>query len=670
MVGGSLGHAIAMRPRACAGKVAGLTIALGALAVAGSGASGGLSQSFSAPAHLALRGTSASQFPSRSLALGHPELESEATAADGVIASRVPVESGVVADELLVTVRSGARSALLQRIHSQGALSVVGSLPDVPVILLRSRHGERQPMVKWLRGLSMVTSVQSDTIERPVGLVCTAASDCSIPNDRGFSYQWYLYNQPGAIQPPGAGAPIYGDDVDAVRAWALTHGSAAVKIAVVDTGIDATHPDLAGKVIAAANFTSSTTTQDLSGHGTHVAGIAAASFDNALGIAGMAPNARLMDVKVLAVDANGQTTGDCANIADGVVWATDHGANVLNLSLGSESPCSALQLAVEYAASHGALVVAAAGNAGTTKRFYPAAFPGVLSVAATTNQDRLAGFSNRDASWVDVAAPGDGIVSTLPTYDNGTGAVDYGYLSGTSMAAPVVSGIAALIWGQMPAATARQDVETRIFDSANPITGTGVDFRYGRVDACRAVTGNAVSCGESPGTPTPPPTTSSLPPQTTSPPPTAPSSPPPPQIAEPAPIVTSPPAAPRVNAHPGAYAGSLRRNRGTFQLIVGDGGDALIRLQGTVRLSCSGVTRRVRISTLSTTQYGQIRSDGMVKFRLSRVTPSLRNSRVVFTGRFNLVTKRASGTLRITGNASKGGKCDSRVIGWSAGQKS
>lgn len=600
-------------------------------------------------------------FPSRSLALGHPELESEATAVDGVVASRVPAESGVVADELLVTVRSGERGAFLQRIQRQRALTVVGSLPDIPVVLLRVGRGERQLMGEWLRGLPMVTSVQSDTIERPVGLACTAGSNCSIPNDRGFSYQWYLYNQPGAIQPPGAGAPIYGDDVDAVRAWALTRGSAAVKIAVVDTGIDATHPDLAGKVIAAANFTSSTTTQDLSGHGTHVAGIAAASFDNALGIAGMAPNARLMDVKVLAVDANGQTTGDCADIADGVVWATDHGANVLNLSLGSESPCSALQLAVEYAASHGALVVAAAGNAGTTKRFYPAAFPGVLSVAATTNQDRLAGFSNRDASWVDVAAPGDGIVSTLPTYDNGTGVVDYGYLSGTSMAAPIVSGIAALIWGQMPAATARQDVETRIFDSANPITGTGVDFRYGRVDACRAVTGNAVSCGESPGTPTPP--------QTTSPPPAAPSSPPPPQTAEPAPIVTSPPAAPRVNARPGAYVGSLRGNRGSLRLTVGDGGDALIRLQGTVRLKCSsGVARRVRISALSTTQYGQIRSNGAVRLRTSRVTQSLRSPRLVFTGRFDLATRRARGTLRITGNASKVGKCDSRVSNWSAAQ--
>ncbi|HZV26423.1 MAG TPA: S8 family serine peptidase, partial [Acidothermaceae bacterium] len=599
------------RPRGIAARATGLIIALGALVVAGSGASAGeLLQSSSAPAHPALRSTSAGLFPARSLALGDPVSHSEASAFDGVVASRVPAESGVVADELLVTVRSGTRGALLQQIQSQRALTVVGWLPDVPVVLLRVRHGERQPIVDWLRGLSMVTSVQSDTIERPVGLACTAGSSCSIPNDQGFSYQWYLYNQPGAIQPPGAGVPIYGDDVDAVRAWSRTRGSAAVKIAVVDTGIDATHPDLAGKVIAAANFTSSTTTQDLSGHGTHVAGIAAASFDNALGIAGMAPNARLMDVKVLAVDADGQTTGDCADVADGVVWATDHGANVLNLSLGSEAACSALQLAVEYAASHGALVVAAAGNAGTTKHFYPAAFPGVLSVAATTNQDRLAGFSNRDASWVDVAAPGDGIVSTLPTYDNGTGAVDYGYLSGTSMAAPIVSGIAALIWSQMPAATARQDVETRIFDSADRIAGTGVDFRYGRVDACQAVTGDALACGESPAAPTPSPTTSSLPPQTTSPPPAAPTSPPPPQIAEPAPIVTSTPAAPHVNAHPGAYAGSLRRNSGTLQLIVGDGGDALIRLQGTVRLSCSGVTRRVRISTLSTTQYGQIRSDG------------------------------------------------------------
>jgi thermitase len=102
--------------------------------------------------------------------------------------------------------------------------------------------------------------------------------------------------------------------------------------------------------------------------------------------------------------------------------------------------------------------------------------------------------SNRGAGWVDVAAPGARIVSTLPTYDNATGAVDYGYLSGTSMAAPIVSGIAALIWAQMPAGAANRDVEARIFASAEPISGTGVDWRYGLVDACRAVTANAASC--------------------------------------------------------------------------------------------------------------------------------------------------------------------------------
>jgi thermitase len=359
-----------------------------------------------------------------------------------------------------------------------------------------------------------------------------------------------------------------------------------VRIAVVDSGIDASHPDLAGKVVAAANFTASNTVQDLSGHGTHVAGTAAASFDNAVGIAGMAPLARLMDVKVLAVDQTGRTTGDCADVAVGVVWATDHGADVVNMSLGGPSPCLAMQTAVAYAASRGALVVAAAGNEGSTSRFYPAAFSDVLSVAATTNRDQLAGFSNRGASWVDVAAPGDGIASTLPTYDNGSGAINYGYLSGTSMAAPVVSGIAALIWPPTATATAGRDIASRLIAAAKPITGTGIDFRYGRVDACRAVTGSAQLCGE-PIAPAPSP---------------APPAPAPPQIAQPAPIASP---TPRRNAAPGVYAASLARGRGRLRLVVGDGGDALVRLQGTVQLGCQGRPAfRARFAALSTTMYG------------------------------------------------------------------
>lgn len=561
----------------------------------------------------------------------------------------MPAESRAVANELLVTFRSEAGERVLQEIDSQPDVAVVGALMRLPIILVRVRPGTRERMVAWLRTLPGVVSLQSDAIESPVGVACPPAGEC--PDDPGFGYQWYLSNAPGVVQPPGAAAPIYGADVDAPQAWSRTLGSAAVRIAVIDTGIDATHPDLAGKVVAAANFTASNTTQDLSGHGTHVAGTAAASFDNATGIAGMAPNARLMDIKVLAVDASGRTTGDCANVADGVVWATDHGASVLNLSLGSPAPCLALKTAVAYASSHGALVVAAAGNEGGTSRFYPAAFPGVLSVAATTNEDQLAGFSNRGASWVDVAAPGDGIVSTLPTFDNGSGAVDYGYMSGTSMAAPIVSGIAALIWGQMPAATARQDVETRILDTSRPITGTGVDFRYGRVDACAAATGNALLCA-APSAPAPTPPAHA---------------PAPPQTAQPAPILTPPPATPQLNAVPGSYSGTLARRRGRVRLVVGDGGDALIQVQATVPVRCSARrTVSVRISLLSTTQYGQIRSGGAFRLRTGKAKSRLRAPRIELAGRFDMAGRRGSGTLRVMGRGANSGRCDSRVLRWSA----
>lgn len=591
----------------------------------------------------------ASDFPRGSLALGHPAVRREAVASDGVVGSRVPPVARAAAGELLVRVRPRARAAVLWRVRSRPGVRVVGSLPRLPVVVVRVRWEARERMVRWLRGLSGVVSVQSDAIETPVGVACGSAGDCSIPNDPGFEDQWYLYNAPGVVQPPGAGAPIYGSDVDAPRAWSRTRGSAAVRIAVVDTGIDAGHPDLAGKVVAAANFTASTTTQDLSGHGTHVAGVAAAGFDNAVGIAGMAPSARLMDIKVLAVDKNGQTAGDCADVADGVVWATDHGANVLNLSLGSPSPCQALELAVQYASAHGALVVAAAGNNASTSRFYPAAFPDVLSVAASTNRDQLAGFSNRGAGWVDVAAPGEGIVSTLPTFDNASGAVDYGYMSGTSMAAPIVSGIAALIWGQMPPDAARRDVEARIFAGAQPIAGTGTDFRYGRVDACRAVTGDAQLCaGFPPAAPGP-----------------APPAPPPPQTAQPAPI-PAPPGTPRRNAAPGAYIALFRGLNGRLRLMVGDGGDALIRLQATVPVRCQRRrVLRVRVGALSTADYGPIRRDGMFRLRTRTVSGGLRRPQITLAGRFDLARRHASGILRVTGQARNAGGCDSRPIHWS-----
>jgi thermitase len=590
----------------------------------------------------------ANDLPPGSLALGHPALESEDVAVGGIVESRVPNPAVAAADEVLVTFAPDAKAGVETRMRSQTDMGVVGRLPHLAVDLIRVRAGDRMRAIEWLSGQHGVESVQPDTIERPDALQCPPAVNCAIPDDPGFSYQWYLDNAPGTTQPPGSPSPVYGADVDAPAAWAQTRGSAVVRIAIVDTGIDAGQPDLAGKVVGAANFTASTTTADLAGHGTHVAGITAASFDNATGIAGMAPNARLLDVKVLAVDANGRTAGDCADVADGIVWAADHGANVINLSLGSPSPCRAMQLAIDYAFAHGALPVAAAGNDGTTSRSYPAAFDHVLSVAATDTDDEIAGFSNRGANWVDVAAPGVGIVSTLPTYDNATGAVGYGYLSGTSMATPIVAGIAALIWDQFPATEANRDVEARILASAQAIPGTGTYWRYGRVDACRAVTANQPPCS---GVPPEPPLTS--------PPPT-----PPPALAQPAPIgppLTNPPAI------PGMYTGSIGRRGGPLRLVVADRGDALIRLQLTVRVRCQrGPSRAVRVVGLSATKYKRIMSSGKFALRLSPRGTVVRRQQFQLSGTFNTPGRRARGTLRLTGLADNGGRCDSRAINWTA----
>jgi thermitase len=590
----------------------------------------------------------AANFPSGSLAVGHPVLFSEDVVAGGVVTSRVPVASQVAADELLVTFAPGAQGRVQHRIPSQRDLRLIGALPDLPADLVRFAAGDRMRALHWLRSQRGVESVQPNVIEYPDQAACAPAADCTVPNDPGFPYQWYLDNAPGDPLPPSAGAPIYGSDVDGPLAWARTRGSPDVRIAVVDTGIDAGHPDLAGKVVAAANFTASTSAADLSGHGTHVAGIAAANFDNGIGVAGMAPNARLMDIKVLAVDANGRTAGDCADVADGIVWATNHGANVINMSLGSRAPCQAIALAVDYAYSHGALPIAAAGNDASTGQNYPAADNHVLSVAATTAGDQLASFSNRGASWVDVAAPGAGIVSTLPTYGNGTGATDYGDLSGTSMATPIVSGIAALIWAQMPAGQANRDVEARILASAEPIAGTGNYWRYGLVDACRAVTANAPVCSQlpspPPGTPTP--------------------TPPPSQEAEPTPVGPPPPSP---NAVPGLYTASLGRRGGPLRLTVADGGDALVRIQAMVLMRCpKGPLRGVEIGALGTTNYGKINRNGKFVLQLRKGAGKLRRQQIRLSGTFNGAGLRAGGTLRVTGLIGASGRCDSRPITWTA----
>ena len=288
------------------------------------------------------------------------------------------------------------------------------------------------------------------------------------PNDTYYaSYQWNM--------------PI----IRANYAWDVTRGNTSTVIAVIDTGVSLTHPDLASKIIAGYDFADNDSNpMDEQGHGTHVAGIAAAITNNGIGVAGIDWNARIMPVRVL--DENG--SGLDSDIAEGIIWAADNGADVINMSLGGPSSFpQTLQSAVDHAYySHGVVVVAAVGNNPNGVPIYPAACSHVIGVAATNSSDQRASFSNY-GTFVDIAAPGETIAST---YWSG-GANGYALASGTSMATPHVAGLAALLVGQYPSYTPAQiegEIETTAIDLGTP--GRDNYYGYGRIDAYNAVTYN------------------------------------------------------------------------------------------------------------------------------------------------------------------------------------
>ncbi len=224
--------------------------------------------------------------------------------------------------------------------------------------------------------------------------------------------------------------------------WALkqipvlaTSEKTEILVAVLDTGIDVSHEDLAGKVIDSVNFTKSQTTEDVNGHGTHIAGIIAADRNNGIGISGAAPNVKLLNVKI--AEDNGIVWA--SSVAKGIVWATDRGAKVINMSLAVPAKYQALEDAINYAWSRGVIVVAAAGNY-TKATTYPAAYSNVLAVAATTPDGKVWTESN-DGAFVRAYAPGVSIVSTLPGNK-------YGPLSGSSMATAYVSAASTLLYSE------------------------------------------------------------------------------------------------------------------------------------------------------------------------------------------------------------------------------
>jgi subtilisin family serine protease len=364
--------------------------------------------------------------------------------------------------QIIVGLNPGYTTDSLPGFRGQRAV-VIGSLDfAMPIRMLRLPNGvsvdEAIAILKTSPAVGLIEANETlSTAPRPAVLI-GQTSPIGGPNDPLFAEEWG-----------------FSDSSTQVRAiWKRHIDASRVVVAVIDTGIDYTHPDLSGRVLVGYNFKDGNDDiRDTDGHGTHVAGILGAAGNNGYGIAGVCWDCKLLAVKVM--DGSGGT--DFGAIA-GIKYATDVGAKVINLSFTSDNPQRnpLFDLAIQYAVDHGALVVAAAGNQHGPVTA-PANSPGVVAVSATSerNFEGLANFSNYGPQ-VYIAAPGENILSDYLNQGFRT-------LSGTSMAAPFISGAAAELLGEHPDWSLMQ-VETALAQSTDPLgmVGRNDQFGYGRID--------------------------------------------------------------------------------------------------------------------------------------------------------------------------------------------
>lgn len=351
----------------------------------------------------------------------------------------------VVPGELLVQFRPGTPAgAPAARAAELGAVTLGHPAPGLLRAGLPAGANLEEQRLRWA-ALPEVESAQPNVLHRPFGP----------PDDPKWSLQWGL------------------PKVRADAAWEVFTGDPLVVVAVIDSGADTDHPDLAAHCAWGLDtWAGDADPEDASGHGSHCAGIAAGVTGNGLGIAGVAPDARFAAYRC------GDTTFPTSALVAAIHDAVERGAHVLSMSWGSAWPDPAIKSALQSARDAGCLLVAAAGNDGVSTPFYPAAHDFVIAVGASTATDARASFSNWGA-WVDLAAPGQAIYSTHK-------AGGYKYLSGTSMACPLVAGAGALLYARLGQRTPAHAAQVRAaLEQSAPDVGDWV--AHGRLDLAAAL---------------------------------------------------------------------------------------------------------------------------------------------------------------------------------------
>jgi thermitase len=377
-------------------------------------------------------------------------------------------------DTVIVKFASGVSSAQRAALFdTAGVNRRVGSVGGVGAQVV-SVQGDPAVVARRLNRSVLVSYAEPNFILRAT----------AIPNDPLFPELYGLNNT-------GQTGGRSDADIDAPEGWDAAGlggfpASGGTKIGIVDTGIDQTHPELSGKVVdcgaAFGGAVLNGTCTDDNMHGTHVAGTIAAKANNAAGVAGVAFNSNLTICKALYTAAGTGLTSDVANCIN---WTHTRGAKVISMSLGggeSATLKNAVAAAWENGSATGSVLVAAAGNDGDSTLNYPAAYPEVVSVAATDHNDARATFSNANAD-VEIAAPGVNVLSTIP-------GGQYAELSGTSMATPHTSGVVGVLWQLFPTSTA-SGIRSRLDAAVDDLGPAGRDqsFGFGRVNLCKAAGG-------------------------------------------------------------------------------------------------------------------------------------------------------------------------------------